>query len=160
MPYGNSPNFIPFEKRFFTGGANSLRAFRPRSIGPGVYSSTNQIDKSGDIKLELNMEFRFNIYKKLFEGAVFTDAGNVWAVRQDSRVGADFDMSSFYNELAVGSGVGVRLNLSIFIFRLDAAVPLHDPSKTYGGRWVINNANDFDWYWNNSIFNFGIGYPF
>ena len=160
LPYGNSPNFIPFEKRFFTGGANSLRAFRPRSIGPGVYSSTNQIDKSGDIKLELNMEFRFNIYKKLFEGAVFTDAGNVWAVRQDSRVGADFDMSSFYNELAVGSGVGVRLNLSIFIFRLDAAVPLHDPSKTYGGRWVINNANDFDWYWNNSIFNFGIGYPF
>lgn len=160
LPYGNSPNFIPFEKRFFTGGANSLRAFRPRSIGPGVYSSTNQIDKSGDIKLELNMEYRFNIYKKLFEGAVFTDAGNVWAVRQDSRVGADFDLSNFYNELAVGSGLGIRLNLGIFIFRLDAAVPLHDPSKTYGDRWVINNAKNFDWYWDNSIFNFGIGYPF
>ena len=160
LPYGNSPNYIPFEKRFFTGGANSLRAFRPRSIGPGVYYSTNQIDKSGDIKLELNMEYRFNIYKKLFEGAVFTDVGNVWAVRKDSREGADFNISSFYNELAVGSGIGIRLNLSIFIFRLDGAFPIHDPVKPYGSRWVINNANDIDWYWNNSIFNFGIGYPF
>ena len=160
LPYGNSPNYIPFEKRFFTGGANSLRAFRPRSIGPGVYYSTNQIDKSGDIKLELNMEYRFNIYKKLFEGAVFTDVGNVWAVRKDSREGADFNISSFYNELAVGSGIGIRLNLSIFIFRLDGAFPIHDPVKPYGSRWVINNANDYNWYWDNSIFNFGIGYPF
>ncbi len=160
LPYGNSPNFIPFEKRFFTGGANSLRAFRPRSIGPGVYSSANQIDKSGDIKLEFNVEFRFNIYKKLFEGAIFTDAGNVWSVRQDSRVGADFDLSSFYNELAIGSGIGFRLNLGIFIFRLDGAVPLHDPIKNFGERWVINNAKDINWYWDNSIFNFGIGYPF
>lgn len=160
LPYGNSPNYIPFEKRFFSGGANSLRAFRPRSIGPGVYSSANQIDKSGDVKLEMNMEYRFNLYKRLFEGAVFTDVGNVWAVRQDSRVGANFDISNFYNELAVGSGVGIRLNLSIFIFRLDAAVPLHDPSKDYGKRWVIENAKDVSWYWDNSIFNFGIGYPF
>jgi outer membrane protein assembly factor BamA len=160
LPYGNSPNYIPFEKRFFTGGANSLRAFRPRSIGPGVYSTSSQIDKSGDVKLELNMEYRFNIYKHLFEGAVFTDAGNIWSVRQDNRVGADFDISSFYNQLAIGSGVGARLNLGIFIFRLDAAVPLHDPTKIFGNRWVINNANNLGWYWDNSIFNFGIGYPF
>lgn len=160
LPYGNSPDYIPFEKRFFTGGANSLRAFRPRSIGPGVYSTTNQIDKSGDIKIELNMEYRFNIYKHLFEGAVFTDAGNIWASKQDSRLGADFDIQNFYNEMALGSGIGIRLNLGIFIFRLDGAVPLHDPSKEFGKRWVINNAKDFSWYWDNSIFNFGIGYPF
>ena len=160
LPYGNSPDYIPFEKRFFTGGANSLRAFRPRSIGPGTYSTTNQIDKSGDIKLELNAEFRFNIYKKFFEGALFTDAGNIWTVRQDGRVGADFDMTSFYKELAIGSGVGVRLNLNIFIFRLDAAFPLHDPAKSVNDRWVIEKASDFSWYWDNSIFNFGIGYPF
>lgn len=161
LPYGNSPDYIPFEKRFFTGGANSLRAFRPRSIGPGIYSSTNQIDKSGDIKLELNAEFRFNIYKKFFEGALFTDAGNIWTVRQDEqRLGANFDMTSFYKELAIGSGVGVRLNLNIFIFRLDAAFPLHDPTKSVNNRWVIEKASDFSWYWDNSIFNFGIGYPF
>jgi len=160
LPYGNSPDFIPFEKRFFTGGANSIRAFRPRSIGPGVYSTSNQIDKSGDIKIELNMEYRFNIYKHLFEGAVFTDAGNVWAAKQDSRVGADFDIQNFYNQIALGSGLGIRLNLGIFIFRLDGAVPLHDPSKEFGSRWVINNAKSFEWYWDNSIFNFGIGYPF
>ncbi|MES2727294.1 MAG: BamA/TamA family outer membrane protein [Bacteroidota bacterium] len=160
LPYGNSPDYIPFEKRFFTGGANSLRAFRPRSVGPGVYSTTNQIDKSGDIKIEMNAEYRFNLYKRFIEGALFTDAGNVWVVRQDGRVGADFDITNFYNQLAVGSGVGVRLNLSIFVFRLDAAVPLHDPTQTIGNRWVIENAKDLSWYWDNSIFNFGIGYPF
>ena len=160
LPYGNSPDYIPFEKRFFTGGANSLRAFRPRSIGPGVYSTTSQIDKSGDIKIEMNMEYRFNIYKHFFEGAVFTDAGNIWSAKQDSRLGADFDIQNFYNEMALGSGLGIRLNLGIFIFRLDGAVPLHDPSQEFGKRWVINSAKDFDWYWDNSIFNFGIGYPF
>jgi outer membrane protein assembly factor BamA len=160
LPYGNSPDFIPFEKRFFTGGANSIRAFRPRSIGPGSYSTTNQIDKSGDIKIELNVEYRFNIYKHLFEGAVFTDAGNVWSFKQDSRIGADFDIQNFYNQIALGSGLGIRLNLGIFIFRLDGAVPLHDPSKEFSKRWVINNAKNLDWYWDNSIFNFGIGYPF
>ena len=77
-----------------------------------------------------------------------------WAVHRH------FNISNFYNELAVGSGIGVRLNLSIFIFRLDGAFPIHDPAKPYGSRWVINNANDIEWYWNNSIFNFGIGYPF
>lgn len=160
LPYGNSPDYIPFEKRFFIGGANSLRAFRPRSIGPGIYNTTNQIDKSGDIKLELNTEFRFNIYKRFFEGAVFAEAGNVWAVKQDSRVGANFDIEDFYNQLAFGSGVGLRLNLGIFIFRLDAAIPLHDPTFAYGKRWVIENAKNGSWYWDNSIFNFGIGYPF
>jgi hypothetical protein len=69
-------------------------------------------------------------------------------------------IQDFYNEMALGSGLGIRLNLGIFIFRLDGAVPLHDPSKEFGQRWVINNAKDFSWYWDNSIFNFGIGYPF
>jgi outer membrane protein assembly factor BamA len=160
LPYGNSPDFIPFEKRFFTGGANSLRAFRPRSIGPGVFNTTNQIDKSGDIKIELNAEFRFNIYKKFLEGAIFTDAGNVWAVKQDSRVGANFDIKDFYNQMAIGSGLGIRLNLGIFIFRLDGAIPIHDPTFAFGKRWVIENAKSAGWYWDNSIFNFGIGYPF
>ena len=93
-------------------------------------------------------------------GSLFTDAGNVWAVKQDSRVGANFDIKDFYNQMAIGSGLGIRLNLGIFIFRLDGAIPIHDPTFAFGKRWVIENAKSAGWYWDNSIFNFGIGYPF
>lgn len=160
LPYGNSRDFVPFEKRFFTGGVNSLRAFRPRSIGPGTYSVSNQVDRSGEVKVELNVEYRFNIYKHILEGAVFTDAGNVWTARPDYRTGAAFHFDTFYEDLAVGSGLGLRFNFNVFIFRLDAAAPLHDPTKVTGKRWVVNDYNSPGVVWGNTILNFGVGYPF
>lgn len=160
LPYGNSPDFVPFEKRFFIGGANSIRAFIPRSIGPGTYNDSNQIDHSGEIKLELNYEYRFNIFKHVIEGAIFTDAGNVWTARATEQKGANFEFSKFYNELAIGSGVGVRLNFNIFLFRLDAAFPIHNPSLPENKRWVINEYSGANWIWDFGLLNFGVGYPF
>lgn len=160
IPYGNSPDFVPFERRFFIGGVNSLRAWRARSIGPGTYSQDGQLDYSGEIKLEANGEFRFNMYNKWLEGAIFTDAGNVWAVKQDSkRPGADFQLNNFYQSIAWDAGLGIRLNLGIFIIRFDFAIPLHDPRTTVPEPWVIKNVNG-DWLLDNINFNFGIGYPF
>ncbi len=160
LPYGNSPNFISYEKRFFTGGANSIRAFRPRAIGPGTYDTITQIDHSGEVKIEFNVEFRFNIYKHLFEGALFTDAGNVWTAKDDGRKGAVFAYDKFLDQMAIGSGFGVRLNLSLFIFRLDAAIPIKDPRLAAPQRWVVEKYKDFSLMWENTILNFGVGYPF
>jgi outer membrane protein assembly factor BamA len=160
IPYGNTPEFVPFERRFFTGGVNSLRAWRPRSIGPGSFAQKDQLDFSGEIKLEANAEFRFNLYNKWLEGAVFTDAGNVWAVKDDLKSpGANFRFKDFYKSVAWDAGVGLRLNLSIFIIRFDFAVPLHDPTFVESERWVIKKI-DSNWLLNNTNFNFGIGYPF
>ena len=160
LPYGNSPKFLPFERRFWVGGANSIRAWLPRSLGPGGYYQPGQIDFSGDIKLEFNAEYRFNMYNKWFEGAVFVDAGNVWMAKKDeNRPLANFDFGRFTNELGIGTGFGTRLNFEIILVRLDFAIPLHDPSFNSGSRWVINNFNQ-DWLFNNLNFNFGIGYPF
>lgn len=160
LPYGNSPRFLPFERRFWVGGANSIRAWLPRSLGPGGYYQSGQIDFSGDIKLEFNAEYRFNMYNKWLEGAVFADAGNVWMAKNDpTRPLANFDFSRFTNEFGIGTGFGTRLNFEIILIRLDFAIPLHDPSYNVGSRWVINNFNQ-DWLFNNLNFNFGIGYPF
>jgi hypothetical protein len=160
IPYGNSPKFLPFERRFWVGGANSLRAWLPRSLGPGGYYEFGQIDYSGDVKLEFNAEFRFNMYNRWLEGAVFVDAGNVWMTKKDaSRPLANFEFNRFANEFGIGTGFGTRLNFDVILIRLDFAIPLHDPSYNVGSRWVINNFNQ-DWLFHNINFNFGIGYPF
>jgi outer membrane protein assembly factor BamA len=161
VPYGNTPDFVPFERRFFIGGVNSLRAWRPRAIGPGTYAVTNQLDYSGEIKLEANAEFRFNIYDRWLEGAVFTDAGNVWAIKKDDkRPGADFNLDNFYKALAWDAGLGVRLNFSIVIVRFDFAIPLVDPTYAEADRWVSKDLFRNRWLIRNTNFNFGIGYPF
>jgi outer membrane protein assembly factor BamA len=161
VPWGNTPDFVPFERRFFIGGVNSLRAWRPRAIGPGSYVAANQLDYSGEIKLETNLEYRFNIYNRWLEGAVFTDAGNVWSIRRESeRPGADFELKNFYKAMAWDAGLGVRLNFSIFLIRFDFAIPLHDPTYSAGDRWVVNDIGRNRWLVNNTNFNFGIGYPF
>ncbi len=160
IPYGNSPKYLPFERRFWVGGANSLRAWLPRSIGPGGYYKAGQVDYSGDIKLEANAEFRFNMYNKWLEGAVFVDAGNVWMSKKDeTRPLANFEFNRFWKEFGVGTGFGTRLNFEIILIRLDFAIPLYDPSYNEGSRFVINNF-DRSWLFNNINFNFGIGYPF
>ena len=156
IPYGNS-SVMPFVKSFYVGGANSIRAWRARSLGPGSYSNpvVGKIDQIGDIKLEWNLEYRLKLYR-IFEGAAFIDAGNIWLRQKDlERPNAEFDFNRFYKEIAVGTGVGLRLNFDFFIIRIDAAHPLREPSYAEGDRWSFKRVA-----MKNVIFNFGIGYPF
>jgi outer membrane protein assembly factor BamA len=160
LPFWNSPDFVPFDKRFFNGGANSIRAFLPRSLGPGSYNVAGQLDRSGDVKIEANVELRFNLFNRYFEGAVFADAGNIWRIKDDGREGANFQLESFYKQLAAGTGVGLRLNLDFLVFRVDWAIPVFDPRKIENERFVLKTYNDLGLLWDESIFNFGVGYPF
>lgn len=163
IPYGNSRE-VPFIKQFFIGGNNSIRAFRTRSIGPGTYNGTNYIffpDQSGDIKLELNTELRAKLFS-VIHGAIFLDAGNIWLYRENpEKPGAHFT-KNFMNELAVGTGVGLRIDVSILVLRLDIAFPLRKPWLDKDKRWVFDSINlgDKNWRKENLILNLGIGYPF
>ncbi len=168
FPYGNS-NSLPFAKQYFSGGPNSLRAFRIRSVGPGSYVPDDPLsagaffDQAGDIKLEANLEYRFPIVSVL-KGAVFTDAGNVWMKNEDDR-GGKFG-SEWFNQIAVGAGIGLRVDIDFFVIRLDVATPLRLPSKTNDNEaaefiWRQNfNFGDKSWRQRNIVWNFGIGYPF
>lgn len=164
-PYGNSTT-IPYVKQFFVGGSNSIRAFRARTLGPGSYDPTVQnasffFDQSGDIKLELNAEYRANLYKFL-NAAVFADAGNVWLVNEDpERPGGKFS-KDFIKEIAVGAGIGLRLDFNILLLRLDLAMPLRIPYYEQGDRWTFDKINfgDRNWRRDNLILNIAIGYPF
>lgn len=164
-PYGNS-EFIPFSKQFFAGGSNSIRAFRARTLGPGSFDPRTiepgtLLDQAGDIKLELNAEYRANLYKFL-NVAAFVDAGNVWLINDDkNRPGGKFS-KEFLSEIAVGAGVGLRLDFSILILRLDLAMPLRVPYYEKGDRWAFDRINfgDSSWRKDNLILNIAIGYPF
>lgn len=165
-PYGNSSQ-LPFIKSFFIGGNNSIRAFRSRTLGPGSYRSINADssdflpDQSGDIKLELNTEMRLK-FNKILEGAVFVDAGNIWLYNNDpNQPGGKFS-KNFMKELAVGTGIGLRLDLTILLLRIDFAMPVRKPWLAEGNRWVFDQI-DFgskDWRRQNIILNLAIGYPF
>jgi outer membrane protein assembly factor BamA len=164
-PYGNS-SVLPYSKQFFSGGPNSLRAFQYNSVGPGTYyQNTNTYGFSqlgGDVKLEMNTEYRFNIFR-YFKGAVFVDSGNVWLSKSNpSEMGTPFKVSTFTDELAVGAGFGLRIDLSFFILRFDLAMPLRKPWLEENNRWVTNEI-DFGssaWRKDNLILNVAIGYPF
>jgi len=166
LAYGNSST-LPFIKQFFIGGTNSLRAFRARTLGPGTTTPTdNEIaiapDRTGDIKLEINTEYRPK-FNNILRGAVFIDAGNIWLLRDDPQnpmPGAKFS-KNFLNELAVGTGVGLRFDLSFFVLRTDLAFPIRKPWLPAGQRWVFDEI-DFsrEWRKENLIFNLAIGYPF
>ncbi len=154
-PYGNT-DFILFEKSFYAGGSNDNRAFSPYTVGPGGAVPTNSIQQFGTVKIAFNLEYRFDILK-ILEGAFFIDGGNVWTEKPDpQRPLADINIGRFYKEMAIGAGVGARLNFSFFIFRLDAAVPVTDPSRESGNRFILNEFNQFK----DINFNLGIGYPF
>lgn len=167
IPYGNS-RFLPYNKQFYSGGISSIRAFPSRSVGPGTYMLPDslqgryRLEQTGDIKLEINLEYRFSIYK-FFKGAVFADAGNVWLLRADAETpGGEFKSSTFLNQLAVGTGAGIRLDASFFVLRLDLAFPLRIPSMPKNDRWVYDDI-DFTskaWRRDNLVFNLAIGYPF
>ncbi|WP_417888019.1 BamA/TamA family outer membrane protein [Zunongwangia sp.] len=166
MPYGNS-DIIPFTKQYFSGGPYSVRAFKIRSLGPGTYNPDNDPDKqeptedvninsdyfdrAGNVRLEANIEYRFPLFSYL-NGAVFADAGNVWTTNSESSLkGGEFS-SNFINELGIGSGIGLRVDIQGFVLRFDLAAPIHDPQKPSGGRWKFDVSKP--------VFNFAIGYPF
>jgi outer membrane protein assembly factor BamA len=154
IPYGNSSE-LPFERSFYAGGANGMRGWQFRQLGPGSYTDTLNIERIGDIHLEFNAEYRFPIYDYL-KGALFVDVGNIWTLRERENLpGGEFRLDRFYKDLAVDAGIGFRFDFSFFIFRLDAATPLRDPALSQGNRWVFDQIN-----LRNLVWNFGIGYPF
>jgi outer membrane protein assembly factor BamA len=164
-PFGNS-SIMPYTKQFFSGGPNSIRAFQINSVGPGTFfqnvSNRGLLQLGGDIKLEMNGEYRFNIYRFL-KGAMFVDAGNVWLEKSSpANTGSPFLLSTFMNELAVGTGVGLRIDVSFFILRFDLAMPLRKPWLAENHRWVIDQINfaNSAWRGQNLILNIAIGYPF
>lgn len=163
--YGNSSS-LPYSKQFFSGGPNSIRAFRINSVGPGNYfqqtTNTGFLQMGGDIKLEMNAEYRFNIFS-FFKGALFVDAGNVWQETSNpSNIGTPFALSQFMNELAVGTGFGLRVDVSFFVLRFDLAIPLRKPWLAENERWVIKQINPLNSVWRteNLMLNIAIGYPF
>lgn len=165
-PYGNSTQ-LPYIKQYFMGGNNSIRAFRSRSVGPGTFRPKNADslsyfpDESGDLKLEMNTEIRYKI-NSVVEAAAFLDAGNIWLYRTDPLMPGAVFTKDFIKQLAVGTGVGIRLDLTILLLRIDIGMPLREPWLPPGQRWVFNQI-DFGnraWRRKNLVLNLAIGYPF
>ena len=159
-PYGNS-KILPFEKRFFSGGANSVRGWSVRSLGPGKFIGTDGridfINQTGDMKLDLNLEYRANLFWK-FGGALFVDAGNIWTLRNyEDQPGGQFKMSEFWQQLAVSYGLGIRLNFDYFVVRFDmgmkAVNPAYENEKDHFPLLHPRLSRDF-------AFHFAVGLPF
>jgi outer membrane protein insertion porin family len=164
IPYGNSHQ-LPYIKQFFSGGNNSLRAFRSRSVGPGRYNPPQDggllAEQPGDIKFEMNTELRFPIVG-VVQGATFIDAGNVWLYNEDpNKEGSKFS-NKWLSELAAGAGVGIRFDLTFLVLRFDVAFPIRKPWQLPKERWVLNEVDwgNSQWRRDNVIFNLAIGYPF
>jgi outer membrane protein insertion porin family len=155
FPYSNS-EVMPYVEQFYSGGSNSIRAFLARSLGPGNLppppDESDIIDQTGDIKLEGNFEYRFSL-SKVLKGALFIDAGNIWLLNYDEkRPGAEFNFNTFYDQLAIGTGVGLRFDFDFFVLRTDFGFPVRTPYETDGSNWVRRV--------NPMVFNLAIGYPF
>lgn len=159
-PYGNS-KVLPFEKRYFSGGANSVRGWSVRGLGPGKFKGKDGaidfINQTGDMKLDLNAEFRTFLFWK-FYGAAFIDAGNIWTLRKyDEQPGGQFRFDSFYKQIAVAYGLGIRLNFNYFILRFDMGMKAINPAyETKDEHWAIVNP-DFS---RDFAFHFAVGLPF
>lgn len=157
VPYGNM-NVVPFERRYFSGGANDVRGWQVRSLGPGSYHSPefNYYNQTGDIQLQANVEYRFDLVS-LLEGAVFCDAGNVWTLKAyEEQPGGKFIFSDFYKEVALAYGAGLRFDFDYIILRFDFGFKLFDPSREESDKWRVKSFN----YDKDVAFHFAIGYPF
>jgi outer membrane protein assembly factor BamA len=159
FPYGNA-EAVPYVKQYYAGGSESIRAWGAQELGPGSYKAPardrNSI-QTADLKLEFNMEYRYTIYK-WFKGALFVDGGNIWSIKkEDRREGAAFSANSFYRQIALGTGTGVRLDFSYAIIRLDLGLKMFDPAQELSEAWVLFNR-PFEF--NQVVVNFGVGYPF
>ncbi len=173
VPMRNLSAALPFEKSFFAGGTDKTRAWKARSLGPGSFRDSAVVfDKIGEILIEGNLEYRFDLLGFL-DGALFVDAGNIWLMNEDSlRPGANFKVNKFASEIAIGAGFGIRVDLSFFLIRLDIAYPLKNPSLIEGERWFFQPKDEYNTFvnsLNNSSnlpglytpqINIGIGYPF
>ena len=167
-PYGGAKD-VPYEKYFFAGGSNSVRAWQPRRLGPGSYREYDsltekysyQTERQGTILIEGSVETRFKIIKFL-EGALFIDAGNIWNNLPDSPTISTFKLNDFYNQIAVGAGYGLRFNFTYFIVRFDFGYKIWDPSRPVGERYRGNKItfNSPLGETNQMVFQLGIGYPF
>jgi outer membrane protein assembly factor BamA len=159
VPYGNY-GVLPFEKSYVSGGASGIRAWQIGSLGPGSFVTDEDVDypyNYADLKLEANLEYRFKLFWVL-EGALFVDAGNIWALSSDDeREGACFKLNRFYKEIALGTGFGTRVDLSFILFRIDLGLKLRDPSADVEKSWVIAHR---PFKLSQLNFNIGIGYPF
>ncbi|MDP1621570.1 MAG: BamA/TamA family outer membrane protein [Bacteroidales bacterium] len=157
IPYGNA-SLLPFEKAFFSGGANGMRGWKMYSLGPGRYNNADAsatFNQIGDIQLEANIEYRFPVYNWI-RGAVFLDAGNIWVLQESQDLpGGQFTFPGFIDQIALDAGIGIRLDFDFFIFRFDPAIRLRVPSYPKNDRWYFNKMQVKDIIWN-----FGIGYPF
>ncbi len=159
FPYGNS-RAVPFEKQYFSGGANSVRGWQVRSLGPGSYTPADSsfFNVTADIKLEFNAEYRFKLFW-ILEGALFVDAGNIWTYYEDEdRPGAQFKLDDFYKDIAVGTGFGLRFDLDFVVLRADLGMKVRDPQLPDNPKWIWHRRkpdfrNDFN-------INISIGYPF
>lgn len=187
VPYGNNSRLLIFEKSFFGGGMNGIRAWQARTLGPGNYNRAHlpehlrlnlrNLDQLGEMKLETNAEYRFRILNNFLgaklNGATFIDAGNIWLLR-DNEITSNgtFKANEFLSQIAIGTGFGVRLDMDYFIIRLDAGLKVKDPQFAKGKQWVIKelfNSRAFreDFYethrpdrYNFIQYNFSVGLPF
>jgi outer membrane protein insertion porin family len=177
----NKGDYLPYDRYYYAGGGTSVRAFRPRRLGPGSYFPASrdslgrqeyevdgvtqvrdiQSEQQGELLLEGNLEYRFHLYS-FINGAVFLDAGNIWMLTKDpNRPGSQFEFNDFWRELAVGTGVGFRFDFTFLIARIDLSAKVLDPSLPVGKRFVLDKTVVFktnNYY--NVAFNLGIGYPF
>lgn len=160
VPYANSDR-LPFERRYFAGGANSLRGWSVRTLGPGSMAKDNSygsfVRQVGDVRLEANLEYRTKLFWK-FELAAYIDGGNIWTIRPyvDQKDG-NFDFSRFYKEIAFSYGLGLRLDFDFFLIRFDTGMKAYDPQERGSRRWAISRPGDFG---NNFAWHFAVGYPF
>ena len=158
FPYGNG-EMLPFERRYFSGGANSVRGWSVRRLGPGsmtVTDSTSFFNQSGDVRLDLSVEYRSKLFWK-FEMAAFIDAGNIWTIRPYSfQEKGNFDFSRFYKEIALSYGLGLRVDFDFFLIRFDTGMKVYNPQETGKDKWAVFRPN----FTNNFAWHFAVGYPF
>lgn len=187
VPFGNNSEFLIFEKQFFGGGMNDIRAWQARTLGPGNYNRSSlpealrpnlrNLDQLGEVKITGNLEYRFKLMNDFFgaklKGATFADFGNIWRLKvAEENPGGEFEVDKFLGQMAIGAGAGLRFDLNYFVFRFDAGVKVKDPQFTGDKQWVITElfnssafkesyrlTNSPDTY-NFIQYNFGIGMPF
>ena len=158
FPYGNS-KMLPFEKRFYAGGANGVRGWNVRTLGPGKYEAQNAvsnfINQCGDINLEMSMEYRAKLFW-VFEGAFFIDAGNIWTIKDyENQYGGQFKFDEFYKQIALAYGVGLRLDFTYFLLRFDLGFKAHNPAENQE-EWPLFHPR-----WKrDTTLHFAVGYPF
>ena len=158
IPYGNS-TMVPFEKRFFAGGANNVRGWGVRTLGPGAYDSRNSvtdfINQCGDISVILNLEYRNKLFW-VFEGALFIDAGNIWTIKEyPNQPGGAFRFKKFYKQIAAAYGIGIRMDFTYFLLRFDLGMKAHNPARGQEP-WPLLHPS-----WRrDATFHFSVGYPF